>query len=172
MGPGRDRQGRCVLFYALSEHHISGLTERSIKMENRSILLVEDNPSDVNLTRRALEKQHVANDLIVAKDGQEALDYLFGPGPNLHPGIILLDLKLPKIDGITVLKKLKTDERTKKIPVVILTTSSDDRDLEDCYSFGANSYICKPVDFNKFSDVVARLGMYWLVLNELPSNDI
>lgn len=143
-------------------------------MRNKSILLVEDNPSDVRLTRRALQKKNVLNDLVVARDGQEALDYIFGTGAfadrdvSHQPAVILLDLKLPRIDGLEVLKTIKGDERTQMIPVVILTTSKEDRDLEAAYKLGANSYIVKPVDFNQFADAVSNLGMYWLVLNESP----
>ena len=141
---------------------------------NRAILLVEDNPSDVNLTKRAFEKKNLANALVVAHDGQEALDYLFGAGAyagrdiaNL-PACILLDLKLPKVDGVTVLQTIKGDERTRMIPVIVLTSSNEPRDLKACYGLGTNSYIRKPVDFDEFVEVVSHLGLYWLMLNEPP----
>ncbi|OHD56034.1 MAG: two-component system response regulator [Spirochaetes bacterium GWF1_51_8] len=143
-------------------------------MNDKSILLVEDNPSDVELTKRAFKKSSVVNNLIVVNDGQEAIDYFFGTGQfegrdtSIQPTVILLDLKLPKIDGITVLRRLKSDELTRKIPVVVLTTSSEDSDLEACYELGVNSYIRKPVDFIQFAEVVSQLGLYWMVLNEVP----
>ena len=143
-------------------------------MNDKSILLVEDNPSDVELTKRAFKKSSVVNNLIIVNDGQEAIDYFFGTGQfegrdtSIQPTVILLDLKLPKIDGITVLRRLKSDELTRKIPVVVLTTSSEDSDLEACYELGVNSYIRKPVDFIQFAEVVSQLGLYWMVLNEIP----
>jgi len=139
--------------------------------KEKVILLVEDNPDDVILTLRALKKNKIMNKVIVAKDGVEALDYLFGTGAyegrNLDekPQIILLDLKLPKIDGLEVLKRLREDERTRLLPVVILTSSKEQRDLIEGYSLGANSYIRKPVDFDQFMEAVRHLGLYWLVLN-------
>ena len=141
-------------------------------MNDKSILLVEDNPSDVELTKRAFKKSSVVNNLIVGNDGQEAIDYFFGTGQfegrdtSIQPTVILLDIKLPKIDGITVLRRLKSDELTRKIPVVVLTTSSEDSDLEACYELGVNSYIRKPIDFTEFSDAIGKLGIYWLLLNE------
>ena len=143
-------------------------------MEEKIILLVEDNPDDVTLTERALKKSHILNKLIIAKDGVEALDYLFGTGSwagrdmNNMPEIVLLDLKLPKIDGLEVLKRIRANEQTKLLPVVILTSSKEEKDLIDGYSMGANSYIRKPVNFNQFADAVRQLGLYWLVLNERP----
>ena len=143
-------------------------------MEEKIILLVEDNPDDVTLTERALKKSHILNKLIVAKDGVEALDYLFGTGSwagrdmNNMPEIVLLDLKLPKIDGLEVLKRIRANVQTKLLPVVILTSSKEEKDLIDGYSMGANSYIRKPVNFNQFADAVRQLGLYWLVLNERP----
>ena len=143
-------------------------------MEEKIILLVEDNPDDVTLTERALKKSHILNKLIVAKDGVEALDYLFGTGSwagrdiNYMPEIVLLDLKLPKIDGLEVLKRIRANVQTKLLPVVILTSSKEEKDLIDGYSMGANSYIRKPVNFNQFADAVRQLGLYWLVLNERP----
>ena len=143
-------------------------------MDHRSILLVEDNPDDVELTLRALKKNNIANEVIVAKDGVEALDYLFGTGAHTGrdtgkmPTVILLDLKLPKMNGLEVLRRLRADKRTKLLPVVILTSSKEERDMIDGYKFGANSYIRKPVDFTKFREAVHELGLYWLVLNEPP----
>ena len=143
-------------------------------MKTKIILLVEDNPDDVKLTLRALKKSNIMNEVVVAQDGVEALDYLFGTGKydgrdTRHmPQVVLLDLKMPKMDGLEVLHRLRADERTKLLPVVILTTSSEDRDRIESYKLGANSYIRKPVDFNQFVDSVQQLGLYWLVLNEAP----
>lgn len=141
-------------------------------MDVRPILLVEDNPDDELLTMRALHKNHIQNDVIVARDGPEALDYLFGSedgdkGP-IKPAMILLDLKLPKIDGIEVLRRLRARPETRITPVVILTSSREEQDLAASYELGANSYIRKPVDFEQFSEAVRYLGLYWLVLNEPP----
>jgi two-component system, response regulator len=135
------------------------------------ILLVEDNPMDEELTLRAMRKNNLANPVVVARDGAEALDHLFGRGacadsPPLAPRMILLDLKLPKIDGLEVLREIRRDERTKLIPVVVLTSSQEEQDLVKSYSLGANSYVRKPVDFTEFVDAIKSLGMYWLVLNE------
>jgi two-component system, response regulator len=136
------------------------------------ILLVEDNPDDVELTLRALELQKIANPLVVARDGVEALDYLFGrglyagPGAPVLPTVILLDLKLPKVDGLEVLRQIRNDERTRLLPVVILTSSREDKDLINGYLLGANSYIRKPVDFDQFNEAIKQLGLYWLVWNE------
>lgn len=133
------------------------------------ILLVEDNPDDVALTLRALKKHHLANDVHVARDGAEALAFIFGEEEAAlrhRPRLILLDLKLPKVDGLEVLKRLKSDLRSKKIPVVVLTSSGQQPDLQRAYDLGANSYIVKPVDFEQFVDVVRRLGFYWVLLNE------
>jgi len=138
------------------------------------ILLVEDNPNDVKLTLRALEKHNLANKVHVVKDGEEALDYIFSKGNYSQrndteiPKVIFLDLKLPKINGLEVLKILKSDEKTRLIPVVVLTSSKEDRDIVESYKLGANSYIVKPVDFDKFFNSVADLGLYWLLLNESP----
>jgi two-component system, response regulator len=144
------------------------------QVTNRAILLVEDNPSDVDLTKRAFEKKNLVNTLVVARDGQEALDYLFGAGAYAGrnvadpPACILLDLKLPKVDGVTVLQTIKSDQRTRMIPVIVLTSSNEPRDLKACYGLGTNSYIRKPVDFDEFVEAISHLGLYWLVLNEPP----
>ncbi len=136
-------------------------------LPSQLIVLVEDNPDDEELTLRALKKQHVANDIVVARDGAEALDYLLGEH-NPLPSLVLLDLNLPKIGGLQVLQRLRGEERTKFLPVVVLTSSDEDRDLIDGYRLGANSYVRKPVDFHQFSEAVRSLGLYWLVLNRLP----
>ncbi len=140
-------------------------------MENKLILLVEDNPDDVALTLRALKKNNISNKIVVAYDGVEALDYLFQTGPHaghitIQPQLILLDLKLPKLDGFEVLKKVRADPRTRSLPVVILTSSKEQQDIAEGYGLGANSYIRKPVDFEQFVEAVRQLGLYWLVLNE------
>ena len=141
---------------------------------DRPILLVEDNPDDIELTKRAFSKNNLRNPVIVAEDGAAALDYLFGRGAwqgrdaGERPALVLLDLKLPKIEGIEVLRSIREDARTQTIPVVVLTTSREDRDVVESYRLGANSYVRKPVDFNEFIDAVRNLGMYWLLLNEAP----
>lgn len=143
-------------------------------MRKKIILLVEDNPDDELLAIRALEKNKIMNEVVVARDGAEALDYLFGAGAytgrdmSVMPQIILLDLKLPKIDGLEVLRRLRNDERTKLLPVVVLTSSKEERDLTESYTLGANSYIRKPVNFAQFTEAIRQLGLYWLVLNESP----
>lgn len=134
----------------------------------KMILLVEDNPDDVELTKRAFNKSNVANELMVARDGEEALEMLHG-GDRIVPAVVLLDLNLPKIDGLEVLRRIRADERTRLLPVVILTSSREESDLIKGYSSGANSYIRKPVDFEKFIEAVQSMGLYWLVLNELPT---
>jgi two-component system response regulator len=139
-----------------------------------SIFLVEDSEDDIELTRRALRKNNLANPLVVARDGQEALDYLFGDRASSArdlddlPAMILLDLKLPRVDGLEVLRRLRAERRTRLLPVIILTSSREERDLIDGYTNGANSYIRKPVDFDQFSEAVRQLGLYWLILNEPP----
>ncbi|NQU12155.1 response regulator [bacterium] len=143
-------------------------------MENKTILLVEDNPDDELLTVRALKKNNVLNDLIVARDGREALDYLFGAGryssrdPHDLPAVLLLDLKLPKVDGLEVLRCVRADARTRLLPVIILTSSKEESDLINGYKLGANSYVRKPVDFDQFAKAVNTLKLYWLLLNEPP----
>ena len=143
-------------------------------MTNSVILLVEDNPDDEALTIRALKKNNIKNTVVVAHDGAEALDYLFGTGAHAGrdvsslPQIVLLDLKLPKVDGLGVLRAIRADARTRRVPVVILTSSKEERDLVESYDLGTNSYIRKPVDFTAFIEAVRQLGLYWLVLNEPP----
>jgi two-component system, response regulator len=142
--------------------------------DTKVILLVEDNPDDEALTLRALKKNNIKNDVMVARDGAEALDYLFGTGKYagrdtaLLPQVVLLDLKLPKIEGLEVLRRVRADERTKLLPVVILTSSNEDQDRIAGYGLGANSYVRKPVDFSQFLEAARQLGLYWLVLNEAP----
>ena len=143
-------------------------------MKQVCILLVEDNPDDVELTLRAFKNSNIRNEIVVARDGAEALDYLFvtgayaGRDADIMPAVILLDLRLPKIDGLEVLRRLRADARTKLLPVVILTSSKEERDLINGYKLGANSYIRKPVDFVQFSEAVGQLGLYWLIINEPP----
>jgi two-component system response regulator len=138
------------------------------------ILLVEDNPSDAKLTIRALKKHNLCNNLVHLGDGAQALDFLFAKGEYSNrviedkPKVILLDLKMPKVGGIEVLKQIKGDERTRNIPVVIMTSSKEDQDIAECYSFGVNSYVVKPVGFDNFSKAVAELGLYWMLINEIP----
>ena len=145
-------------------------------MNVKIILLVEDNPDDEELTLLALKKSNILNEVIVARDGAEALEYLFATGKYADqnssriPQLILLDLKLPKLDGLEVLKRLRADPRTKLIPVVVLTSSSEEEDMLASYRTGANSYVRKPVDFHRFADAIKQVGMYWLLLNEVPSS--
>ena len=143
-------------------------------MFKKTILLVEDNADDEELTIRALKKNNVTNHLVVARDGVEALDFIFGTGAYANrdsavlPGLVLLDLKLPKIDGLEVLRRIRADERTRRMPVTVLTSSKEEQDVIKSYDLGANSYIRKPVDFSQFTEAVRQLGMYWLMLNEAP----
>jgi len=143
-------------------------------LATKTILLVEDNPSDIALTRRALEKARIANKLVITEDGQEAIDYLLGTGTYAgrdtsdQPMLTLLDLRLPKVEGLEVLRRIRGDAATRRIPVVILTSSNEEQDLARSYDLGINSYIRKPVDFNQFAQSVEQLGLYWLVLNEPP----
>lgn len=147
------------------------MTERA---NHKVILLVEDNPDDEALAIRALKRHHIGNEIVVAHDGVEALDYLFCTGMyaerdiNNKPSVVLLDLKLPRVDGLEVLRRLREDPRTRFLPVVVLTTSSEEGDVLDSYSLGCNSYIRKPVDFVQFSEAIRQLGMYWLLMNEPP----
>ncbi|PYS24867.1 MAG: two-component system response regulator [Acidobacteria bacterium] len=143
-------------------------------MKDKVILLVEDNPRDEALTLRALKKSNIVNDVVVARDGVEALDYLFGTGAydgremTLMPQVVLLDLKLPKVDGLEVLRRMRADGRTKRLPVVVFTSSSEEEDMLSSYSLGANSYVRKPVEFEQFLEATKQLGLYWLILNEAP----
>ncbi len=143
-------------------------------MNNKTLLLIEDNPSDIDLTKRALEKGRILNNLVVVSDGQEALDYLFGMGAYASrdtsdfPTLTLLDLKLPKVSGLDVLRKIRTEACTRRMPVVVLTSSREEQDMAASYDLGVNSYIRKPVDFEQFVHSVSQLGLYWLVLNEEP----
>ena len=143
-------------------------------MDDKVILLVEDNADDEALTLRALKKNNIRNDVVVAHDGVEALDFLLGTGASAGhqahslPQLVLLDLKLPRVDGLEVLRRLRADPRTRLLPVVILTSSKEERDLVNSYSLGANSYVRKPVDFGEFTEAIRQLGLYWLILNEPP----
>ncbi len=149
-------------------------------IRNRIILLVEDNPNDVELTLRAFRKTNVANEIVVVGDGEEAVNYLLAIGPHAQrdakvmPEVVLLDMKLPKLDGLGVLRRLRADERTRRLPVVVLTSSKEEKDVISSYDLGANSFVRKPVDFGQFVDAARQLGLYWLVMNEpappLPQN--
>jgi CheY-like chemotaxis protein len=169
------------LYFRLTESNKSELTllhairaEQGTKMQNNMILLVEDNPDDELLTLRALQKNKIGKNIVVVRDGVEALDFLFcknsyaNRDPHDLPQLILLDLKIPKIDGLEVLRRIREDQRTELLPVVVLTSSKEEQDLIRGYQSGANSYICKPVDFNQFMEYVQQLGLYWLRLNEGP----
>jgi two-component system, response regulator len=146
-------------------------------MKSNVILLVEDNPRDEALTLRALRKSNIANDVVVARDGVEALEYLFGEGAHAGrdtdemPQLVLLDLKLPKVDGLQVLRRIRSDERTRRLPVVVFTSSGEEEDLVKSYDLGANSCVRKPVEFEQFMDATRQLGLYWLILNEGPPQD-
>jgi two-component system, response regulator len=145
-------------------------------MAKKIILLVEDNPDDVDLTLRALEKNNVANDVFVARDGVEALDYLFGRGDHSDsqlslPQVVLLDLKLPRVDGLEVLKAIRENTRTRHVPVVILTSSIEEQDMIKSYDLGANSFVQKPVNFDEFVEASRQLGLYWLVINKSPVSE-
>jgi len=146
-------------------------------IRSRIILLVEDNPDDVELTLRAFQKIKVVNEIVVARDGEEALDYLFATGshagrdPAVLPEVVLLDLKLPKVDGLDVLRRMRADERTRRLPVVILTSSNEESDVLRSYDLGANSFVQKPVDFAEFLEAARHLGLYWLMLNQALPND-
>lgn len=146
---------------------------------SRIILIVEDNPNDAELTQRAFEKSRIANEIVVASDGEEALDYLFATGvhkdrdPLALPEVVLLDLNMPKVSGLDVLRQMRADDRTKRVPVVILTSSNEERDVIASYDLGANSFVRKPVDFARFLEAARQLGLYWLVLNEpVPARDL
>ena len=145
-------------------------------IRSRIILLVEDNPDDVELTLCAFQQSKVVNQIVVVHDGEEALDYLFGTGSHdgrdltVMPEVVLLDLKLPKVDGMGVLRRMRSDERTRRLPVVVLTSSNEERDIISSYDLGANSFVRKPVDFAQFMDAAHQLGLYWLVLNEAPAS--
>ena len=145
-------------------------------MTNGSILLVEDNPDDQALTLRALKKNNIANEVVIVDDGAVALEYLFGTGQfagrdtRKRPALVLLDLKLPKVDGLSVLKAIRADDRTRMMPVVVLTSSAEENDLVKSYELGVNSYVRKPVDFSEFVEATRQLGMYWLILNEQPGS--
>lgn len=166
MGGGRGRQRRNVFLYLVKE--------RPGIMEEKMILLVEDNPDDEELTLRALRKNKILNNVVVARDGAQALDFLFGAGVHadrdttILPEVILLDLNLPKIGGLEVLRRVRENEATRLLPIVILTSSKEEQDLIQGYSLGANSYVRKPVDFTQFVEAVRQLGLYWLLLNEAP----
>ncbi len=146
-------------------------------MNKKFILLVEDNPSDIELTKRAFSRGHISNELIVVTDGQQALEFLFGTGKfsnrNIRelPTLTLLDINLPKFDGLEVLRQIRENETTRRMPVVMLTSSDEERDIATSYDLGVNSYIRKPVDFNQFVDSILQLGLYWLVINEPPPVD-
>jgi two-component system response regulator len=144
-------------------------------LDNKTLLLVEDNPDDELLIKRALGKHNILNEIVVAHDGVEALDYLFGEGKfegrdtSNMPQVVLLDLKLPRMDGLEVLRRLRADPRTRLLPIVVLTASDEEQDIIETYELGANSYVRKPIDFVQFADAVQQLGLYWLILNQFPN---
>lgn len=144
------------------------------QIDAMEILLVEDNAADAELTLRALKKHNLTNHVQVARDGAQALDYLFGTGsfegrkPPIPPKVVFLDLKLPKVDGIEVLRRMKSDDRTRAIPVVVLTSSQEEKDIVESYKLGVNSYVVKPLDFDRFVEAVSELGLYWVLLNQTP----
>jgi two-component system response regulator len=146
-------------------------------MKGKVILVVEDNPRDEALTLRALKKSNVVNDVVVVRDGVEALDYLFGTGAyegrdtSVLPQMVLLDLKLPKVDGLEVLRRLREEARTRRLPVIVFTSSSEEEDMVKSYNLGANSYVRKPVEFDQFLEATKQLGIYWLLLNEVPLSE-
>ena len=147
-------------------------------MDQRIIMIVEDNEDDIELAMRAFKRNHIINDIIVARDGVEALDYLFGTGPHagrdlcIMPEVVLLDLKMPRLGGLEVLRRIRANERTKYLPVVVLTSSDEEKDMIDSYHYGVNSYIRKPVDFEQFTEAVRQLSLYWIVLNQCPRNPL
>lgn len=146
--------------------HVEISPQNMLELEPRTILLVEDNPDDEKLTLRAMRLSEIPNIVVVARDGAEALEYVFAQSINHRlPALVLLDLKLPKISGLEVLERLRSDERTRTLPIVVLTSSDEDRDIQQSYVLGANSYIRKPVDFDEFMDSVRQLGQYWLSIN-------
>ncbi len=147
-------------------------------MDKRIIMIVEDNDDDLELAMRAFRLNHVLNDIVVARDGVEALEYLFGTGPHagrnlcIMPEVVLLDLKMPRLGGLEVLRRIRADERTRYLPVVVLTSSDEEKDMIDSYHYGVNSYISKPVDFEQFTEAVRQLSLYWMVLNQRPRNPL
>jgi CheY-like chemotaxis protein len=147
-------------------------------MDQRIIMIVEDNEDDIELAMRAFKRNHILNEVIVARDGVEALDYLFGTGPHagrdlcVMPEVVLLDLKMPRLGGLEVLRRIRADARTQYLPVVVLTSSDEEKDMIDSYHYGVNSYIRKPVDFEQFTEAVRQLSLYWIVLNQCPRNSL
>ena len=147
-------------------------------MDRRIIMVVEDNEDDLELAIRAFKQNHLVNEVVVARDGVEALDYLFGTGPHagrdlcIMPEVVLLDLKMPRLGGLEVLRRIRADERTRFLPVVVLTSSDEEKDMIDSYHYGVNSYIRKPVDFEQFTEAVRQLSLYWMVLNQCPRNPL